>query len=190
MTFARFVLLPAVLTAFAACDSRPALPGGLAGAVPVAPSSTPPPVSGTVAIRSISPAPGATVRVRSCPPGPLATFTTLCTDQVRATIDVRLDADVTPASVVVAFADGPKHCGQAEFGARAFTAGVTSTIDVATIYLAAELSEGVGSPARLVQPCQLPVTTSRVVVQIWRPQNAVTPVMTREFAGTYTFTDR
>jgi len=192
MTLVRFVLLLALLTASTACDSRPSLPAGLAGVTPTTPSPTPAPISvgGTVTIRSISPEPGAIVRVRTCPPGPLATLATLCTDEVNAVIDVRIDVDLAAAAIVVAFADGPRRCGQAEFGARALTAGVTSTVALATVYLSRELSEGAGSPVQLAQPCELPATTSRVVVQIWGPQNPVTPVLTREFAQTYTFTDR
>lgn len=190
----RFALLMPLLAAALAChqDGRGFAVNPLGPTItqPTGPPLPPTTVgNGAIAIRSISPAPGTTIPVGICPPDPSATFATLCTDSVHATIDVQVGIDLAAASIAVGFFDGSRRCGVAWITRRPLAAAVTTSIDLPTVFLSTEMSEGAGSVPRLVQACQLPATTSRIVVQVWRPEDAVTPILAREFDTTYTFAE-
>ena len=194
MMLVRAALLLSLVTASSACDvhdSRfPISPTAPTQTSPPAPTAPLPPTNvgnGTVSIGSISPASGSVIRVRNCPPAGAATLTTLCTDLVRASIDVRVEADTPTSAVIVGFYDGARRCGVAYASGRTFPAGVVVSLDVATVYLSTEASEGNGST--LEQPCALPVTTTTLAVQLFGRGSALMPVVAREFAQSYTFTE-
>jgi hypothetical protein len=193
MSVIRVTLLIALVAAALACDqNRRGFPLNPTGPTVTQPTAGPPPPSighGTIAIRSISPAPGTAIPMETCPPGPSAMFTTLCTNAVHASIDVQADFDLAAASISIGFSDGARSCGVAWITRQPLAAGVTTSIDLPTVFLSKELSEGAGSIPQLVQPCQLPATTSRIVVQVWRLENAVTPVLAREFDRAYIFVE-
>ena len=121
MLFVRVALLLTLAAAALACDvheSRSFANGPTAPTPP--PTAAPPPTApgpptnvgnGSVSIRSISPASGAVIGVRQCPPGPFTTFTTLCTDRVRAAIDVQVERDIAAATIFVRFFDALRDCG-------------------------------------------------------------------------------
>ena len=191
----RAALLLILATASFACDvhdSRfPISPTAPTQTSPPTPTPLPPTNvgNGTVSIGSISPASGSIIRVRNCPPAGAATLTTLCTDIVHASIDVRVEADTPTSAVLVGFYDGARRCGVAYASGRTFPAGVTVSLDIATVFLSTEMNEGIGSTPTLDQPCALPVTTTRLAVQLFRQGSPQMPVLAREFAQSYTFTE-
>lgn len=194
MRFAPALPVLVALVAFCGCDGRPdtiPIPTGPSAPAPLPPVAPTPPGFGslraTVTMTAITPAPGATVFVRDCPPGPAGTFTTLCTDQLKATFSVFLDGEAPDSTLRVVFSDGTRQCGSSWLPRTPLVAGTSMTISTTTVFLSSELSEGEGSPSQLVQPCNLPVTTSRIVLQLWQRGNALAPLVAQEFAGTYTF---
>lgn len=179
MTLGRFALLLILVTATVACDvdgrrfpiapTAPTPP--TAAPTPPTPTAPIPPTNvgnGTVAIRAISPTSGAIIRVRQCPPTGSFTLTTLCTDLVRATFDVQVESDIAAAGIIVGFYDESRQCGVANVTGRILIAGVTASLEAATVFLSWEANEGIGSTPQLIQPCQLPVTTTRVVRHVRR----------------------
>jgi hypothetical protein len=130
---------------------------------------------------------GTTVPVRDCPPGPFGTVTTLCTDQVRATFSVLNEGSARNGRLRVVFSDGTRQCGSTWSPESSFAPRTSVQVSTSTVFLSSELSEGDGSPVTLIQPCELPVTTTRIVVELWEPGNARSAVAVQAFDGAYTF---
>jgi hypothetical protein len=140
-----------------------------------------------VAIADISPALGSAVPVRDCPPGVNGTHTILCTDDLRATFAVINEGQERVARLRVVFADGARQCGSAWLPRVSFVTATPIRVSTSTVYLSWETSEGAGTPVSLVQPCELPVTTRRIVVEMWEEGHPSSPVAVQEFGGSYSF---
>jgi hypothetical protein len=85
------------------------------------------------------------------------------------------------------FADGTRECAWAWLPPAVLAAGTSMTFSASTVFLSSETNEGLGSPVSLLQPCQLPVTTTRIVIQMWEAGNPRSPVAVEAFDGSYTF---
>ena len=109
----------------------------------------------------------------------------MCTDRVRATFDVQVESDIAAAGIIVGFYDESRECGVANVTGRILIAGVTASLEAATVFLSWEANEGIGSTPQLIQPCQLPATTTRS----WCRSGRTGAALAREFEQTYTFTE-
>ena len=98
------------------------------------------------------------------------------------TVDLVLNRDIPEAIVTVGFYDGSVRCGSA-FGPQVTgAAGGRESLSISTVYLRYEVDEGDGSPKTTVQPCQIPATTTRIVVEVWGV-NRITPIRASRSAG-------
>lgn len=168
-----------------ACGGSGGLPTGPSPAVmpPPVPSPVPPvpAATGDITIRSITPATGATLRVRECENGGIGFFVSTCADQLRMTFDALIDRDIPNAVLTASFYDRQLRCGSAYSSRTALAAGSRAALSTSDLVFSYEADD-----RTLVQPCPLPSTTTRIVVQLWGTSPA-TPLLTREFAATYTF---
>jgi hypothetical protein len=98
--------------------------------------------------------------------------------------DVQYSADVTEALVTASVYNGPQRCGMAfsTVPGPSLTGGSNAiSFTVSTISLSDEEHPLL---------CPLPATTTRLVVQLWERGRPATPLLTKEFDHTYTFTQR
>jgi hypothetical protein len=94
------------------------------------------------------------------------------------TVDVEFEQDVSTAVVTAAFYRGATRCGLLYSGPSPFTAGSRASFELRG---AIELSD------EYVQlRCVLPAATTRVVIQLWERSRPATPLLTQEFAHSYT----
>ena len=198
-TAAAVSLIVGSLVANTACDSPgPTLRSPTTPSPPAAPSPPAPPpaaaappgfasIRAAVALTAIIPVSGTTVPVRDCPPGPFGTLSLLCTDQLRATFSVVNDGPPRAGRLRVVFSDGARPCGSTWLPQTSLTPGTALTLSTSTVFLSWETSEGLGPPVTLIQPCELPVTTTRITIELWEQGNARTPIAAQEFDGSYTF---
>ena len=167
-------LLLAAVIALAACNGpveSPVGPSGPVGASPAPPPS--PEITGNIVIRSIAPEPGTTIIVRNCSfAGPA--FPYLCADQLRLTLDVRVDQDTPNGALSADFTAAGATCAHASERVT-LTAGAQTTIRME----GAEVS----SDGALFR-CPLPADTTRVVVRL---SGSGRVLLTREFAYNYRF---
>jgi hypothetical protein len=115
--------------------------------------------------------------VRACAPGS-ARF---CADQPRLAVDVVIDQDIPSGSLTVHF----DRCGYARTPVTSLIAGSKVSLTTSVIELSDDgpLHDGVGAALF----CDLPAVTTKTIVSLWRSGNAVRPLLTREYANTYTF---
>jgi hypothetical protein len=110
----------------------------------------------------------------------------ICTDQIRFAFDVQVSENMTRASLRAHFSDGARTCAVIAGGdSKPLTAGSMATF---TPVGAVVLSDD----PHLSETCTLPVTTTRVVAQLWRgdASDNAGPVLTVEFPITYSFAMR
>jgi hypothetical protein len=184
-------LWTAVLTLFvlAGCDG----PSSLIAVAPspIAPAPTSPqPLGGEIRLVTVTHPAGRTLLLEEC--GPSWTGirgTHLCNDEWRGTFEVLLDDDLTNAIVTVSFFDGDERCGLIYVPDHTFAAGRERLVSTSTaIYFTYE-PEGYDSPA-LVQRCEVPRTTTRLVVEVWGAAYRAAPLLRRDFVYGYTFVRR
>ena len=89
--------------------------------------------------------------------------------------------------LTVSFWDGERRCGYAADTRDALAAETSASLAPSIAFLSWE--EFSPPPVKTVQPCSLPVTTTRLVAELWT-QHDHRSISTREFAGTYTFIRR
>jgi hypothetical protein len=179
----RFSLSVAVILALvgAGCDRNNTPTAPSASTVTSRPSSTSPapsgPGQGTITIRELSPTPGATLTVRSCDSGGV---TRSCADQWQSTIDVQVNREMTNAVLVVRFYDGATLCGLSANTRDVLPADSLVTFDLSAILLSDDYS--------LARPCQLPMRTTRMEVELWSDSSSWSNTLMIRVPGAYTFT--
>ena len=168
----------AVLSACSESDtSTPIAPSAPVVAPIALPNGPTVPGTGTIAIRELSPAPGTKLAVQSrCPVG---TATRMCTDEWRGTFEVMVDRDMTNAVLTVSFYDGQTICGYGANTSDIVRAGERVSFTVSWIFLSDD--------RRLKQPCQLPVTTNRIEVELWSDWSTWSNTLVQVFEQSYPF---
>jgi hypothetical protein len=151
---------------------------------PSPPPSPPPPTAGEITVTAIAPASGATLTLRDCSANG---WQSICTEELRLAFDVVMDRSMPDATVTVGFHDGPLRCGESWLGSVKLDAGSRTPLSTSIVYVSYQVNEGGDSPKTTIQPCQLPATTTRMVIEVWDKANARVPVLTRDFANTYKF---
>jgi hypothetical protein len=180
----RLSLPVAVLLAIfgAGCDrnnmpTAPSAPTVTSRTSPATSPATSGPGQGTITIRELSPSPGASLTVRSCPSGGV---TRACANQWRSTIDVEVNREMTNAVLVVRFYDGATLCGLSANVRDVLPADSRVTFDLSAIWLSGDYS--------LAQPCQLPMRTTRMEVELWSDSSSWSNTLMVRIPGAYTFT--
>jgi hypothetical protein len=178
MKAARFPLALVALSALTACEA----PTRQRSPIPTAPS--PPAPSSQIIVQSMSPSAGATLPVDKCRYYPSSfnlDFWEMCADGLSLRFDVEFEADVTNAIVTAGFYSGSQRCGLATSQTAPLAAGSRTAFEATVILLSDE-----SVPLR----CAFPAETSRMVVQLWERSRAATPLVTREFAHSYRFSQQ
>jgi hypothetical protein len=143
-------------------------------------------VTGEIAMISVDPAPGAVFEVDECIMSFPAGVSRLCAKGWRGTFDVIVDQDMVRGVLTVGFYEGTTMCAYAAMDSSELFAGRKVRLSPSMIYLSWENY----SPApRTVQPCSVPVTTTRMVATLWSDKDHYV-AFEREFAGSYTFVRR
>jgi len=122
---------------------------------------------------------GATLTVRECPTSFTDSFKDLCSEPTHITVDIQFERDVSTAVVTAAFYSGTKTCGVAYSGPSPFAAGSRASFELRG---AIELSD-----ESVQLHCRLPAETTRMVIQLWERSRPATPLLTQDFAHSYTF---
>ena len=150
---------------------------------PTSPSNEVTPASGrgTIAGRRFSPGPGATLAVHdNCLSG---SVTRRCTNDWHGTLDVVVDREMTYPVLVVSFYEGSKLCGYAAGTRDVVPADIPVSFDLSRIVLSDEFGT-------FTQPCQLPLTTTRLVAQLWSDSSSWSNTLMQELpATTYKFAE-
>jgi hypothetical protein len=104
-----------------------------------------------------------------------------CADQWRSTIDVQVNREMTNAVLVVRFYDGAttRWCGVSANTLDVLPADRPVTFELASI----SLWDGSTNS----QPCQLPMRTTRMEVELWSDSSSWTNTLMMGLPGTYTF---
>ena len=112
----------------------------------------------------------------------------MCSEQLRMSLEVIADRDMSDAAVTIGFFDGVRECGRTYISSVTLAAATPVSLNARVVYTESEIDEGEGSPKTQVGPvCQLPATTNRLVVKLWRHGDSRNPVMTQDFAQAFTF---
>ena len=172
------------VAAFTACDGGrtqlPTAPSSRAQ-VPVPTAPSPPPLSaaGKITLRSIAPESGSTLAVVECANSFNTRFKDLCAEPLQMTVDVEFDGSVSNAVVTASFYNGSQRCGMASSGSSPF-AGSRASFDLQVMELSDEYVQ---------LHCPLPAATTRLVVSLWEARSPATPLLTQEFAHSYTLAE-
>ncbi len=145
----------------------------------VAPSSALVPLTAEIAMTSVAPASGATITVGNCS----TDSARLCSHEFLASFNVQANEELQNLVLTVSFWDTERRCGYAADTRDALAANTSTSLAPSIAFLSWEQS------SRAFQPCSLPVTTTRLVAELWTQHDHRT-ISTREFAGTYTFIQR
>jgi hypothetical protein len=132
----------------------------------------------------MSPSAGATLPVDKCRYYPSSfnlDFWEMCADGLSLRFDVEFEADVTNAVVTAGFYSGSQRCGLATSQSAPLAAGSRTAFEATVILLSDE---------SVPLLCALPAETSRMVVQLWERSRPATPLVTREFAHSYRFSQQ
>jgi hypothetical protein len=169
-------LLAVALLTGAGCDEATAR---LPAAPVAAPAPPPAPVipEGEIAVLSVQPGAGATLTAEECDGG-------WCVLDLSLAVDVRLNQAVAEPWVTVSFNDGSQPCAISGYPTifqtlEPLPADAATRFAVSTVVL----SHPTGGTL-----CRLPQTTDKLVVQLWAERGrSSSPLLTREFAHSYTF---
>ncbi len=174
------------ISACGGCSGSPTSPSA-----PALPSITPVPTpspSGQITARitavSIEPDSGTTMTVRDCDLAGVAKPTRVCAEQFRGLFEVVVDRYVRDPVLTVGLYDGSEFCGYSAWAADAIAPGETLSFSLSVILLSWEQWDQTGSRG-IVQPCALPLTTTRMVAEVWSDGDGFS--MKQEFANSYTF---
>jgi hypothetical protein len=140
--------------------------------------------AGEITLKGMTPAPGATLTVGECEV-PSAGGRRLCSDAWQGTLAVVGNRSLDFAVLSIDFYNGDTHCAFASATLAPLGAGQPVSMTLSPIYLSWEQHTGGGSSKR-VQPCQLPLTTTRMVATIWTPETE-TVFLESRLPGGYTF---
>ena len=189
----RLALAFVALITLTACNSTVGLPAGPSGSsppsqTPPTPPPRPPAMEGNITVTSLVPGSGATLVVRDCTKG-TSGYRWFCADQLGSTFEVQVDQNIPGAVLTAEFvgdAGGKCRYGASTFGfgpvastaPTPLTAGSQTTMIMGAIDFSTEESP---------LACPLPLETTRMIVRLWRVGVPATPLMTREFAYSYTF---
>lgn len=153
------------------------------GSSPAAPSPPLVPVTAEITMTSVAPASGATITVRDCEPEGEPGPSRLCSRDFRGTFNVQANGELQYLVLTVSFWDGERRCGIAVDTRDALAAETSVSLAPSIAFISWQEEN------KIVQPCSLPVTTTRLVAELWT-QHDHRSISTREFAGTYTFIRR
>jgi hypothetical protein len=141
---------------------------------PVTPMPAPP--RGTIAVVSVAPSSGATLVFRNCQPADLA-LSDVCTNDWSITADVEIDRSVE-AILVATFYAGASRCGYATSSWASFEPNKRASLSISYITVSDEEHESI---------CGLPVTITRLSLQLYERGNPRTALLADELASSYTF---
>jgi hypothetical protein len=184
----RWLFAAVVLLSIPACSGdgtvarAPLAPTRVSSVTPAPPPAGGVTLSGDIVLTSVHPPSGATLSVRDCGDRGHPGTSRLCSDDFRATLAVRIDRDMLAPVLTVGFYDGDVLCAYAAATLDALTAGEAATFTPAVTYFSWERWSG--QPVT-VQPCTTPVTTTRLVAELW--SDASPGTLTREFSRNYAF---
>ena len=153
--------------------------------VPTGPSATSPnvptpTVPGSIAITPLMPSPGATLTVRQCPSSPWVYGGPGNCSYARVTAELELTQSVSDAVVSASYYRGSERCGIAyASGPTALAASTSTTFTTNLIEMSDEYVSLHCDP--------LPAESNRLVLQVWSARQPATPLLTQEFAFSYTF---
>jgi hypothetical protein len=139
--------------------------------------------AGEITLKGMTPAPGVTLTVGECEVASVG-GRRLCSDAWHGTLEVVGNRSLDFAVLSIDFYNGDTFCGFAS-ATLALGAGQRVSMTLSPIYLSWEQHTGGGS-SRRIQPCQLPLTTTRMVASIWTPDTETVFLETR-LPGEYTF---
>jgi hypothetical protein len=88
---------------------------------------------------------------------------------------------MTYAVLVMTFYDGDRLCGLTADVRDVVRAGSAETFNLSSIYLSS------GSPTLTNNPCDLPIRTTRMAVELWSDSSSWTNTLKMELPGGYTF---
>ena len=172
MKVARVPLALVALSALTACEA------------PTRTAPSPRAPSNQIIMQSMSPSSGATLPVDKCRYYPSSfnlDFWEMCADGLSLRFDVEFEADVTNAVITAGFYSGSQRCGLATSQTAPLVAGSRTAFEATVILLSDE---------SVPLLCAVPAETSRVVVQLWERSRPATPLLTREFAHSYRFSQQ
>jgi|RhiMethySRZTD1v2_1073278.scaffolds.fasta_scaffold902738_1 hypothetical protein len=170
------LVIPMLLLAGAVggCDSS-AASSPTSPSVSPTPSAPVPPAQGQITVLSVQPESGATIVAEPCDGG-------YCSFDPRFTFDVQLDRSVDEPWVTVSLFSGSQRCA---------SSGFPNTLQALTPLQASTATKFEVSFLALSGPngtlCQLPKTTTRMVVELWA-QRGRASLLTQEFALGYNLT--
>lgn len=138
------------------------------------------PFEAEITVTALAPLPGASLSVGEClspsPPG----RPPLCSDDWQGTFEVAVNRDVQHVVLTIGFYDGATLCAHAAATIDRIAARTRVSLNPRRIVVAWERG------GTVEQPCQLPVTTTRLVAILWSDA-ADGFELQREFPSSYTF---
>lgn len=180
-----------LLEPFGVCFVGVALIVGCSASTPVAPtpvtSSVPvarPTAPGDIRLAAITHPSGSIVVVQDCGPAYTVAGDHLCNPEWHAAFNVTSGIDISNGVLTVFFEGASGRCGELYVAAQSFGANRERLVGTeAPVFLTYE-SE---TDLRVKPLCQFPVTTDRIVVQLWDPAKPATPLVRRQFDYVSTF---
>jgi hypothetical protein len=176
-----------IVTLLTACG--PSRSGSLTAPTAVTNPAPVPPAGATGEIRfaAVTQPSGGTLQVQDCGPS----FTGIpgnhrCNDDWHAAFDVTSGVDLTNGVLTVDFEDSGRRCGEVSVGSQSFAAGRERLVGTSSPVYITQEGEGYDN-LTVEQTCDLPVTTNRLIVQLWDPRKPATPLLRREFNYVSTF---
>jgi hypothetical protein len=143
------------------------------------PSSALVPLTAEITMTSVAPSSGATITVGKC----FTDSARLCSHEFLSSFNVQVNQELQNLVLTVSFWDTARRCGYAADIRDGLAANTSASLAPSVAFLSWEQS------SQAFQPCSLPVTTTRLVAELWT-QHDHRSISTREFAGTYTFIQR
>jgi len=172
---------------FAACGAT----GIVTPAAPTAvsnPTATPvPPATaiGNIRFAAVTHDSGGALRVQDCAAFSPISANHLCNEEWHAAFDVTSTVDLMNGALSVYFEHAGMRCGEVWASSQSFAAGRERLVGTSNpVFVTRQLESGI-----VELPCPLPVTTDRLVVQLWDPRRPVAPLLRREFDYVFTFVE-
>ena len=166
----RSLLALTVLLAATSCagptSPSPGLPPPSPSTFPAAsPPVVPVPVTAEITMTSVAPASGSTMTIRDC-----ATqygWERLCSDGFRGTFSVQASGELQNLVLTVSFWDRERRCGYAADTRDALAAETSASFAPSLTFLSWEEFSPPPTTVDLFQPCSLPITTTRLIAELW-----------------------